>query len=100
SPPWRRCAAFSTGNSTKEERMTLHEPHRSRRWARRAAALLLGILAGAGALVWAWNGVAAELFLAPVIRFKHALALQAALAALAAVPLLVARWLIRPGKER
>lgn len=54
---------------------------------RRAATAVLGIaaialLAGA-AITWAWNTLAVDLAQAPRIQFKHALAFEAALAAIA-----------------
>jgi hypothetical protein len=69
----------------------------------RARAALVVALAGAlgGVLMlWAWNTVAAELFGAPEIRFKHALALQAGVAGLAALPLALFRKLGRRGTGR
>jgi hypothetical protein len=73
-----------------------------RRWGRAALMASLFLLVSGALLLWAWNAVAIELFDAPAIRFKHALAFQAAFAALATMPLLIARYLRRtdPGNGR
>ncbi|HEY7607805.1 MAG TPA: hypothetical protein VIF14_01125 [Alphaproteobacteria bacterium] len=73
---------------------------------RRAAAATLAIagialLAGA-AMTWAWNTLAVDLADAPRVQFKHALAFEAALAAIAWLTAASARLALRrhEGRER
>lgn len=62
---------------------------------RRIAVCAALFLLGAVALLWGWNTVAADLFALPEARFKHAIAVEAAVAALVALTVGVAR-LVRP----
>lgn len=62
-----------------------------RRWGHALLTATVVILLGSAALRWGWNTVAVDLFQAPAVTFKHALASMAALAALVAVPFLIAR---------
>ena len=64
---------------------------RPRRWGHAALIVALTVLLGGVALLWAWNTLAVDLFQAPAAQFKHALALQAAIAAIVALPLILAR---------
>ena len=62
-----------------------------RRWGRAAAVAALAILLGGLLMLWAWNTIAVDLFQAPAAKFWHALALEAAIAALVALPYLLLR---------
>ncbi|MBM3510432.1 MAG: hypothetical protein FJX61_09910 [Alphaproteobacteria bacterium] len=73
---------------------------RLHRWGHIVLIATLVVLLGSVALLWGWNTAAVDLFQAPTIKFKHALAFEAALAALVAVPLLVARGLAPTGRRR
>ncbi|RME65174.1 MAG: hypothetical protein D6782_06760 [Alphaproteobacteria bacterium] len=66
-----------------------------RRWGHAALTLALAILLGGVMLLWAWNSLAVDLLGAPQARFKHALALEAGLVALTALPMLLWRALGR-----
>ena len=68
-----------------------------RRWSHIMTIVLLTVLVSGALMLWAWNTIAVELFQAPEIRFKHVLAFQAAVAALTALPLVVARRLRHDG---
>jgi hypothetical protein len=52
---------------------------------------LVGVLLGSATILWAWNSIAVELFQAPVIQFKHALAFQAVVAAMTVLTTATAR---------
>ncbi len=69
----------------------LQLPHRRRGHA--ALVITLGFLVAGAFVLWAWNSIAIELFGAPAIGFKHVVALQAAIAGLIALPLIVVRTL-------
>lgn len=76
---------------------------RTHAFRRRGHAILMAalfFLVSGALLLWAWNTIAIELLQAPAIRFKHVLALQAAVTALAALPVLVARYLLRADAGR
>ena len=64
---------------------------RLRRLLRAALALSLLLLAGGVVLLWAWNALAPELFGAPEIGFRHALALELLLGLLVAIPAIAIR---------
>ena len=64
---------------------------RPRRWGKAALIVALSVVLGGVAMLWAWNTLAVDLFQAPAAQFKHALALQAAIAAIVALPLILAR---------
>ena len=64
---------------------------RRRRWGHDAAAFLLALVLSSVLLLWAWDAIVVELLHGPPARFKHALALQAALAASVALLARVAR---------
>lgn len=74
--------------------MTQHEHRRERRaHARRLAVWTVLFLLGAIALLWSWNAIAADLFMLPEARFKHAIAVETALATVVALTVGVARLL-------
>ncbi|HEY5597468.1 MAG TPA: hypothetical protein VIK47_01570 [Kiloniellales bacterium] len=75
----------------------MHEPTsgRLRRWSHGVLAILLTVFASGVLLLWAWNTIAVGLFQAPAFAFKHALAVQAAIASLVAQSLVLARHLRR-----
>lgn len=75
--------------------MTDRKEKRPHRWGHATVMILLAVLLSGALMLWAWNTIAVELFQAPAIRFKHALAFQAAIAALTALPVVVARCLRR-----
>jgi len=52
----------------------------ARRYGAAAAATVAGIVAAAVVILWSWNAVAAELFAAPTITFRHAIAIELGLA--------------------
>ena len=64
---------------------------RPRHWGHAAVVVALTILLGGVLMLWAWNTIAVDLFQAPVAEFRHALAFEAAIAALAALPLVLLR---------
>jgi len=64
---------------------------RPRRWGHTAAVVALTILLGGVLMLWAWNTIAVDLFQAPEAKFRHALAFEAAIAALLALPLVLLR---------
>ncbi|MDA0703167.1 MAG: hypothetical protein O3A96_08010 [Proteobacteria bacterium] len=66
-------------------------PHARRAHGRRIAISAALFLLGAIALLWGWNAIAVDLFMLPEARFKHAIALEAALAAIVALTIGVAR---------
>lgn len=66
-----------------------------RRWGHPTLVIVLTVFIAGACLLWAWNAIAIELFGAPAIGFKHVVAFQAAIAALTALPLVVARALRR-----
>ncbi len=70
---------------------TAPDSKRPHRWGHALLTATVVILLGSAALRWGWNTVAVDLFQAPAITFKHALAFEAAIAALVAVPFLIAR---------
>lgn len=58
---------------------------------RGAVRFLVGVLLGSVVVQWAWNTIAVELFQAPVIQFRHALAFQAFVVALTVLSAVTAR---------
>jgi len=81
--------------------MTDLNPSPRRHWGHAILLVLLTMMAGGVLVLWAWNSIAADLFQAPEARFKHAIALQAAIAALTALPLTIVRQLRRrPPQDR
>lgn len=75
--------------------MPEHGKIRVRRWGHSALVTLLAVVGGGVLLLWAWNTLAVDLFGLPAARFKHALALEAGIAALTLLPLGLARALRR-----
>ena len=64
---------------------------RLRRLLRAALALSVGLLLGGVVLLWSWNALAPELFGAPELAFRHALALELLLGLLIAIPTIAIR---------
>lgn len=71
--------------------MTNHDRTHYRRHGRAILIALTLLFAGAVILQWSWNSVGAELFSAPAIRFKHAVAVELSFAVLFALHALAAR---------
>lgn len=71
--------------------MTNHDHTRFRRHGRAILIALALLFTGAVILQWSWNGVGAELFSAPAIRFKHAVAVEMSFAVLFVLHALAAR---------
>lgn len=70
-----------------------HHGGARRHWGHSALVIVLTIFVAGAFMLWGWNTLAIELFGAPKIGFKHVLAFQAAVAAMVALPLVVARTL-------
>lgn len=71
----------------------LQRPYR--RWGHAALVIVITVFIAGACMLWAWNSIAIELFGAPPIGFKHVVAFQVAIAALTALPLVLARQLRR-----
>lgn len=66
-----------------------HARHAGR--AGRLVIALAALAAAAGVLLWGWNTLAVELLSQPAMRFRHAVALELIVLALAAAPLIARR---------
>lgn len=66
---------------------------RSRRYGTAIVVTLAGLTAGAAVILWSWNTFAVELFAGPVIRFRHAVALEFGFLVVASAIALLARAL-------
>lgn len=68
--------------------------------AKAALALTAGLFLGGVLIHWSWNGVAADLFGAPTMAFRHAVAAEVLIGTLAAIGALSARFAARrPGRR-
>lgn len=54
------------------------DPNQIRQYALAAGGFVAALLGGAIVLLWAWNTIAVDLFAAPVVGFRHALAVEVA----------------------
>lgn len=77
------------------------EMHDATRHGRRFALAAALFFAGAVLVMWGWNTVAVDLFDQTPMRYRHAIALQAAVFALAAVaPLVRNLFAATPARRR
>lgn len=67
------------------------EASRSRRYGAIALGIVAAFAIGAAALLWAWSTIAVDLFAAPAIGFRHALAAEVAVAVVAGLVVAIAR---------
>lgn len=61
---------------------TIHRPFR--RFGAAATAAAASLFIGAIVILWSWNTIAVDLFDAPNLAFRHAVALELAIAVIAA----------------